>query len=75
MKTVKIEQAANEYISEEHSFRRLRRENFVAGANFVNKEQPHSSEEMFLNMQYYMEYCQMNGYVTPQDWIEKYKHF
>ena len=32
-------------------------------------------DELFLNMQYYMEYCQMNGYVTPQDWIENHKHF
>lgn len=31
--------------------------------------------EMYLNMQYYLEYCQSNGYVTPQDWIEKHKHF
>ena len=31
--------------------------------------------EMFLNMQYYYEYCQMKGYVTPQEWIEKHKHF
>ena len=31
--------------------------------------------ELFENMQYYMEYCQMKGYVTPQDWIEKHKHF
>lgn len=31
--------------------------------------------EMYVNMQYYMEYCQTNDYVTPQDWIEKYKHF
>lgn len=27
------------------------------------------------NMQYYMEYCQSNGYVTPKDWLEKHKHF
>jgi hypothetical protein len=33
------------------------------------------NEEMYLNMQYYMEYCQSNGYVTPKDWIEKHKHF
>jgi hypothetical protein len=33
------------------------------------------SNEMFLNMQYYMEYCQMKGYVTPKEWIEKHKHF
>ena len=32
-------------------------------------------KEMFENMQYYMEYCEMNEYVTPQEWIEKYKHF
>lgn len=31
--------------------------------------------EMHLNMQYYMEHCERNGYVTPQEWIEKYKHF
>jgi hypothetical protein len=31
--------------------------------------------EMHLNMQYYYEYVLANGYVTPQDWIEKYKHF
>jgi hypothetical protein len=31
--------------------------------------------EQFLNMQYYMEYCQMKGYVTPQEWIENHKHF
>jgi len=33
------------------------------------------NEEMHLNMQYYMEYCQANGYVTPVDWIENHKHF
>ena len=32
-------------------------------------------DEEHLNMQYYMEYCERNGYVTPQDWIENYKHF
>ena len=32
-------------------------------------------EEMFINMQYYMEYCQIHGYVTPQEWIKKQKHF
>lgn len=30
---------------------------------------------MFLNMQYYMEYCIAEGYLTPQDWIKNYKHF
>ena len=34
-----------------------------------------ATKEMYLNMQYYMEYCQMKGYVTPQEWIEKHKHF
>ena len=31
--------------------------------------------EIFLNMQYYMEYCEKNKYVTPQDWVKKHKHF
>lgn len=35
----------------------------------------YKAEEMYENMQYYMEYCQLKGYVTPQDWIEKHKHF
>jgi len=32
-------------------------------------------EEMCLNMQYYYEYIHLNNYVTPQDWLDKYKHF
>lgn len=32
-------------------------------------------DEMLLNMQYYMEYVQMNGYITPQNWLDTYKHF
>ena len=31
--------------------------------------------KMFENMQYYMEHCEREGYVTPQEWIEKHKHF
>lgn len=34
-----------------------------------------AKREMYLNMQYYMEYCQAIKYVTPQEWIEKHKHF
>lgn len=37
--------------------------------------EPKDKDEMYLNMQYYMEYCERNGYVTPQDWVEKYKHW
>ncbi len=35
----------------------------------------YSKDEMLLNMQYYMEYCNNNEYVTPEVWIERYKHF
>lgn len=34
-----------------------------------------TEQEMHLNMHYYMEYCQSNGYVTPMDWIKNHKHF
>jgi hypothetical protein len=27
------------------------------------------------NMQYYYEYCLINGYVTPMKWLEELKHF
>jgi hypothetical protein len=40
-----------------------------------SKYSPRNQREMWDNMQYYMEYCNRNGYVTPQDWIENYKHF
>ncbi len=34
-----------------------------------------TSKEMLENMQYYMEYCQKNKYVTPMEWIANIKHF
>ena len=34
-----------------------------------------NEQKMYLNMQYYMEYCEANGYVTPQDWLTNHKHF
>ena len=34
-----------------------------------------NEEEMYLNMQYYMEYCSKNEYVTPHDWIREHKHY
>ena len=35
----------------------------------------YTETELFENMQYYMEHCQMKGYVTPQEWLNKHKHF
>ena len=35
----------------------------------------HSDKPMWDNMQYYMEFCQRNGYVTPREWIDNHKHF
>ncbi len=32
-------------------------------------------DEEYYNMQFYMEHCQRNGYVTPHEWIEKHKQF
>lgn len=39
------------------------------------QHKPITEHDMYMNMQYYMEYCLLNDYVTPQEWIEKYKHF
>lgn len=36
----------------------------------IEKEYSHN---LLCNMQYYMEYCQMNGYVTPHDWLNIHK--
>lgn len=38
-------------------------------------EEKITKEIMYSNMQYYMEYCQSNGYVTPMDWLHNFKHF
>ena len=43
--------------------------------NIKSTKDTFTLDEMYSNMQYYMEYCQFNGYVTPMDWIEKHKHF
>ena len=39
------------------------------------KDDSHTESSMMDNMQYYMEYCQREGYVSPKEWIEKHKHF
>ena len=43
--------------------------------DLVQQAVSEQKETMYLNMQYYMQYCQTKGYVTPQEWIEKHKHF
>ena len=42
---------------------------------FVTIVEKEYSHNLLCNMQYYMEYCQANGYVTPQDWLNKFKHY
>ena len=32
-------------------------------------------EISYFDMQYYMEYCIRNGYITPQEWILNHKHY
>jgi len=32
-------------------------------------------QEMYENMQFYMEYCQDHDYITPMEWIKNHKHF
>jgi len=34
-----------------------------------------NKEEYLLDLQYYMEYCKFNGYVTPQQWLDEFKHY
>jgi len=36
----------------------------------IQNVKPKGKLEMFQNMQYYMEHCQREGYITPQDWLE-----
>lgn len=32
-------------------------------------------DEHCTDMYYYMQYCQSNGYVTPMEWLDNYKHY
>jgi hypothetical protein len=32
-----------------------------------------AEDEMHSNMQFYMEYCLKNEYITPMEWIKKHK--
>jgi len=41
----------------------------------INEELKKANEQMFSHMQYYMEYCKSNEYVTPQDWFNNHKHY
>ncbi len=46
------------------------------GTVIIHAEKKQFTEtELYENMQYYMEYCQINGYVTPQKWLAELKHF
>ena len=47
----------------------------VKNLGIANVVEQKGKLEMFQNMQYYMEHCQREGYITPQDWLEKEKHF
>ena len=48
------------------------KDNTITIKSVVNS---YSEKELFENMQYYMEYCQANGYVTPMKWLSDYKNF
>lgn len=39
------------------------------------KESIQYNHNLLCNMQYYMEYCQANGYITPQEWLNNHKHY
>ena len=49
--------------------------NIKSTNGFVTIVEKEYSYNLLSNMQYYMEYCQANGYVTPQDWLNKFKHY
>lgn len=41
----------------------------------VKEVQVEYSRNLLCNMQYYMEYCLENGYVTPLEWLNSHKHY
>lgn len=47
----------------------------LASFDLPPEPKKYSEHEMYLNMQYYMEYVQANDYITPEIWIKTRKHF
>jgi len=43
--------------------------------NAVEKNEASINKKICENMQYYMEYCEANGYVTPMEYLTEHKHF
>jgi len=73
---VEYEDYLNEDLALSGSFTNYRLKVYNQNCITIRKRQSSFTEkEMHENMQYYMEYCQIKGYVTPMDWLEKYKHF
>jgi len=60
-----------DYMKNEHGVTLL--ETDMIEIERIVKEQ--TKDEMYSNMQGYLEYCNMVRYVAPKDWIETYKHF
>lgn len=48
---------------------------YISVDEINEKEEKEYSHNLLCNMQYYMEYCQANGYVTPQEWLNKQYEF
>lgn len=49
--------------------------NAIYKKKVANTATLHSFDNMCTNMQYYMEYCKTNEYVTPMEWIANHKHY
>lgn len=39
------------------------------------EQQEKELKDLFLCMQYYYEHIKLNGYITPENWYNNYKHF
>ena len=62
----------NKTVTESVSIIKLRKDNTV----IVHKvKDSWTREEHCMDMQYYMEYCQSNEYITPIDWLDNHKHY
>jgi hypothetical protein len=59
----------------EYSLQHMNYPVMATGWEIYEGKTAYTPTEMYENMQYYMEYCQQKGYITPQEWVDKYKHF
>lgn len=75
MKDAKIIQDEHWHLHETFADMLIAKLDAIYKKKVENTSQLYRFDDMCTNMQYYMEYCKNNEYVTPMEWIANHKHY